>query len=925
MHRKPSMKKTWTIGQGFALLLAGLLAATAATANDTLTWTGDGANAYASTPENWDLEREPVAGDHVILDDAHLDNPQPNVTWDLDIALSSWEQTANYEGRVTIQTRYPGVDGEGTTFTNLTVTGNVVIENGVWTHPANSGGEDPHDRLAVSVGGDFTLGENALIDLYRRGFAAQSGPGAGGDRSVNEPGGSHGGRGSAGPDVIPSPCYGSVLRPESLGSGSRREGGGALRLEVTGQSQIEGTIRAQGNDGGNTGNGSAGGSIWITTGTLVGNGELRVNGGGGGRATGGGGRIAIHLTDSDDFGDITYATRGGGDNSAAGTLVLLPSEGPGRLIIDNQSRSLIAYTELPPSYEEPETHPAIGGELEDLELVITNSTQVLLTESLRMQDFTYLGSQAVIDLDNNILFLKADEPVDDFPEDYGNGAVIYGYGDIIWGDAEAAMPLTIEDADHGSVVRDPEEPDNLYPIDSEVTVTANPDSGYNFAMWLGDVPEAEDPTDNPLMVTMNRGRHLIPVFLADATHAWTGLGEDFLASNPMNWAPQTTPTSGVHIVFGDYGDYSSSSCQWDLGIDLASWTQTGDYEGVVTIQTKYYEADGFTNLAVAGDVIIENGVWTHPANSGGDDPVDRLAVSVGGDFTLGENAMIDLKYRGFADESGPGAGGSRSDDAPGASHGGRGGIMDRDPPVEFASCYGSLMRPVTLGSGGRNRGAGALLLKVNGHSQIDGDIDARGDLSAGSSGAGSAGGSIWITTATLAGNGELRAGGGAGGRQSGGGGRIAIHLTDSDDFNEITYDARGGASGARGAAGTIVLLPAEGQGLLLVDNTNIETTFDAYTELPAGLESEGDIAGLHELALRIQNHARIGIMEPDMRVFDVEWIDADSQLHLQGHDLYVRTPYHPFSESEAAEALVVDDALGGELIWMQRGTLFLLQ
>ncbi len=78
-------------------------------------------------------------GDWTI--DATQGNLSKHITWnagvnDLSATVASWTQTADYSGTVMIETRYPDLGG----FTNLTITGDCVISNGVYLSALGNGG-----------------------------------------------------------------------------------------------------------------------------------------------------------------------------------------------------------------------------------------------------------------------------------------------------------------------------------------------------------------------------------------------------------------------------------------------------------------------------------------------------------------------------------------------------------------------------------------------------------------------------------------------------------------------------------------------------------------------------------------------------------------------------------------------------------------
>ncbi|HKJ90873.1 MAG TPA: hypothetical protein VJ960_07060, partial [Oceanipulchritudo sp.] len=174
------------------------------------------------------------------------------------------------------------------------------------------------------------IAENVLIEAG--GAIHSNGQGYMGDRGWDgaglwHPGGSHGGLGfyTRDPERVP-PTYGSVTEPTAVGLGGgwndhMAYGGGAVRLIVNNTLTNNGRIGANGGllpdhkfpegqiQWGLVGTfshsaGGAGGSVWISTGVLEGNGLIEANGDGTWRefATGsGGGRVAVYYEDATDF------------------------------------------------------------------------------------------------------------------------------------------------------------------------------------------------------------------------------------------------------------------------------------------------------------------------------------------------------------------------------------------------------------------------------------------------------------------------------------------------------------------------------------------------------------------------------------------------------------------------------------------------
>ncbi len=199
--------------------------------------------------------------------------------------------------------------------------------------------------------------------------------------------------------------------------------------------------------------------------------------------------------------------------------------------------------------------------------------------------------------------------------------------------------------------------------------------------------------------------------------------------------------------------------------------------------------------------IQTNAVLTHGTN-------DKLKMDIGGDLTV--DGVIDANGKSTL-TTGRGSGND------GSSHGGQGGIRDGT----YGITYGSLTAPTDLGSkGGGFNGGGAVILNVTGTTTVDGAIQANGD--AGDYYLGS-GGSVYITTASLAGSGIIAANGGnASGDSTGGGGRIAVILTNDTSFANVAITAYPGEGGRPGAAGTIYLKSsAATNGTLKIDNNDI--------------------------------------------------------------------------------------------------------
>lgn len=322
------------------------------------------------------------------------------------------------------------------------------------------------------------------------------------------------------------------------------------------------------------------------------------------------------------------------------------------------------------------------------------------------------------------------------------------------------------------------------------------------------------------------------------TNVWIGTGN---ASTDANWSLGHAPTSGEHVLLTGF---STASLTWDAAAtpEVQSWSQTADYSGTATFQTRYGTI-GFTNFVIAGDCVLAGGKWNHTAN--GSTETYRLRVTVGGDFALSGSAAVDVSQCGYAADKGPGARVTNSfGDA--ASFGGTGGDYYSSGGVKMP--YGcSVSEPTELGSGGYQNGGGAVHLTVGGSLRMEAGtaISSRG-------GGRAAGGSIFVKADALEGTGTISANGGTGGGGGyggGGGGRVAVVLMEATSFDAFigaiaaygqqSLSNEGKPTDASGAAGTVFKQTAasDDNGTLIIDNNNIVPRRNWWdTLLPAGVD-----------------------------------------------------------------------------------------
>ncbi|MBW1860282.1 MAG: right-handed parallel beta-helix repeat-containing protein, partial [Deltaproteobacteria bacterium] len=206
--------------------------------------------------------------------------------------------------------------------------GYVIADAIMFVKPPQAGEGDPAQGLGVIINSDsVTVDEGAEISTEREGFGSDHGPGQPSYSNNRSAGGSYGGMGGAGMNSGAAPTYGTMYEPLALGSGGggihAGRAGGALKLAVTNTLTINGSIDANGGVGLGDYAGGSGGSVWLTCGTLAGEGVVSADGGNyGGSYPGGGGGGRIHISRSawTYTGTVTVSGGVGYNNGEDGTI-----------------------------------------------------------------------------------------------------------------------------------------------------------------------------------------------------------------------------------------------------------------------------------------------------------------------------------------------------------------------------------------------------------------------------------------------------------------------------------------------------------------------------------------------------------------------------------------------------------------------------
>ncbi len=397
-------------------------------------------------------------------------------------------------------------------------------------------------------------------------------------------------------------------------------------------------------------------------------------------------------------------------------------------------------------------------------------------------------------------------------------------------------------------------------------------------------------------------------------NAWVAT-YDGNASSDANWSLGRAPVATDNILLGAW---SSRNLTWDAAAThtVASWTQTADYNGLVSFPITYEGADvdaGFNLFTVSGDVSVLGGAWVHPvqgeSSKTSTEPVERywLNVAVGGDFTVGAGVNISAqgRGRGFWTEGGNRTRGIHAGYVITTTNDMHSTVSD---PLLVP--FGSILEPVSTGKGAargtdasvsNGHGGGAIHIVVGGTFSNSGRVIANGQTT---SAEGGAGGSIYVRAASIAGAGTFEANAsapsGSNQQAAGSGGRVSLVATGANAASASTASANGsrppdywnGYNGVQpyheGAAGTVWLQSGTDKTLLVrdvIDSWSGGNLYDlgpyvhAYTPIPAD-DAAATKAAFKDATLYAASNARIRLLS-SLRFATLEVrTETDSLAHV---------------------------------------------
>ncbi len=332
------------------------------------------------------------------------------------------------------------------------------------------------------------------------------------------------------------------------------------------------------------------------------------------------------------------------------------------------------------------------------------------------------------------------------------------------------------------------------------------------------------------------------------------------ASVSNNWSAGHPPTASEHVLFD--GRFSLVDCTWDAAASatVASWTQTNDYTGVITLKTVYPGKGDFQCLTVTGPMAIHSGTITHPqSRTQGQSATDYLQDLLdnetyrvridAGSLAVGANGRIDARNKGYYHSN------SGNHTSPLPSHGGWFGASGQAP-------YDDVKEPVHIGmpykraSGGYyiGIGGGAIYLTSAGAIVVDGFIGADTGSDTWNRGLtlrnGAAAGSVYVRGASVTGTGTISASAVSTSDQNnrGVGGRVAVISTSSTPVDYTTLQLKAtvypfkndnGQSTTYGSCGTVFIKDAtQAYGTLLLQN--VDGIFAPTIERCTPVITEGD-------------------------------------------------------------------------------------
>ena len=701
----------------------------------------------------------------------------------------------------------------------VNVAGDLALQSGAWIVPIAepvSGG-----TVRFNVGGNVSIAEGGGFDATGKGWKSPYGPGFYGTTGWSDGhGGSYGGLGRTAWGGIPTgKTYGYLFAPFLPGSPGRNagrpatiaentggRGGGAIRLHVTGDFELAGSLLADGVNGagtvaapnnGTSGAGSGGG-IFVTCRNFTPASSAVISAVGadtryGWAGAGGGGRIAI-VADSPTTAQIEslYATGEAGNLLQVTTNVNDVAECPWPALCKLNGGK--CWTNAS-SAGDPGTSAYLCnlGSKRAISVSVVPSAADITLADLNLPVGISLVSGEITATAAEYSFVPGTDSRERrhclgfvFSNDVGtvvaDAALSYAFDAsaaaarscLEWNYTDLEKRLVIAIDGEGEVVGS----ENWSDDGTVLTLTPVPAEGWRFLIWSGEVPSA-NLNDDPLSLTMSVPRDITAKFIPDVeltgevaavqngewfdAATWGGAGvpgpealvtiDGFAVRNTQAGVPEAgsiTLSGTGSLTLGELnGPYRP---QLVVGGDLVltDTAQLTVYAGQLDTNDLVRYAKGSTRVSVGGNMIVGSGCWVYPFCH----PTTGAAVAFSANrFDIAANAGFKAEKAGYAYCNGPGAyyghigKNGWTDEGHGASYGGVNARFRSSYPAQ--PTYGNPYAPFWAGSSGTTTGdsgspgGGAIILNAMRDITLAGWLDADASATSASSGLGS-GGSVWL-------------------------------------------------------------------------------------------------------------------------------------------------------------------------------------
>ena len=777
-------------------------------------WNG-GASGDWGVAANWEPAGVPTADDAVTIGSGVV--TASNLTVSVgSLTMGSGATLTVYAEAVDNSQDLTAFAGDGAV---VNVAGDLALQSGAWIVPIAepvSGG-----TVRFNVGGNVSIAEGGGFDATGKGWKSPYGPGFYGSTGWSDGhGGSYGGLGRTEKGGLPTgKTYGYLFAPFLPGSPGRNagrpatiaentggRGGGAIRLHVTGDFELAGSLLADGVNGagtvaapnnGTSGAGSGGG-IFVTCRNFTPASSAVISAVGadtryGWAGAGGGGRIAI-VADSPTTAQIEslYATGEAGNLMLVTTNVNDVAECPWPALCKLNGGK--CWPDVPWAGD-----PGTGaylcnlGRKRAISVSVVPSAADITLADLNLPVGISLVSGEITATAAEYSFVPGTDSRERrrclgfvFSNDVGtvvaDAALSYAFDAsaaaarscLEWNYTDLEKRLVIAIDGEGEVVGS----ENWSDDGTVLTLTPVPAEGWRFLCWSGEVPIA-NLNDNPLSLTMSVPRDITAKFIPDVeltgevaavqngewfdAATWGGAGvpgpealvtiDGFAVRNTQAGVPEAgsiTLSGTGSLTLGELnGPYRP---QLVVGGDLVltDTAQLTVYAGQLDTNDLVRYAKGSTRVSVGGNMIVGSGCWVYPFCH----PTTGAAVAFSANrFDIAANAGFKAEKAGYAYCNGPGAyyghigKNGWTDEGHGASYGGVNARFRSSYPAQ--PTYGNPYAPFWAGSSGTTTGdsgspgGGAIILNAMRDITLAGWLDADASATSASSGLGS-GGSVWL-------------------------------------------------------------------------------------------------------------------------------------------------------------------------------------